>query len=398
MAAFALAGAGVAEAEEPAERTAQAQAPSGYKTATRLGGPTSFYGPVRDMAGLARMANNARVQRDIRTVLAEVGLSAKADEVIRLMANGEGVAEVSVPVGQTWEWMALKRGSRPAVVRQVRWGGKEPFGAFQFVIDDLDRTYVFIVAKPCGNIALLVNEPSREKARRDAEEKARLEKERLAKEEADRRAKEEAERKAREEAERKAREEAERKAREEAERRAREEAERRAQEEAERARLEALRRDKVNFFVEGVVGKERRVRDVSDIRGLPTEFLDGRCAPLFGVKAGPDIRLSPTWRFAPGIGVAVNTRDSGNTSAFAEIEFNRWFEKGYVGSGVGVWDFTHSDTVAPTWLFGFGAELYRNSADTGRLFFVGQGRLFFDEFDDIENNYQFWGGLRYIWR
>jgi uncharacterized metal-binding protein len=54
--------------------------------------------------------------------------------------------------------------------------------------------------------------------------------------------------------------------------------------------------------------------------------------------------------------------------------------------------------VAPTWLFGFGLELYRNSADTGRLFFVGQSRLFLDELDAVENNYQFWGGLRYLWR
>jgi hypothetical protein len=29
---------------------------------------------------------------------------------------------------------------------------------------------------------------------------------------------------------------------------------------------------------------------------------------------------------------------------------------------------------------------------------VGSGRLFLDQLDDIANNYQFWGGFRYIFR
>ena len=33
-----------------------------------------------------------------------------------------------------------------------------------------------------------------------------------------------------------------------------------------------------------------------------------------------------------------------------------------------------------------------------RLLFVIEGRLFFDELDNIDNNYQFWGGLRYVFR
>jgi hypothetical protein len=29
---------------------------------------------------------------------------------------------------------------------------------------------------------------------------------------------------------------------------------------------------------------------------------------------------------------------------------------------------------------------------------VGSGRLFLNELGDIANNYQFWGGMRYIFR
>lgn len=396
--------AGTVSADEAAQARAAAQSADGYKTATRLGGPSSFYGRVRDGAALKRAASQRTFQRNVRTVLEANGLGSKADQILQILAAADPsvVREVSRPVGSTLEWMALRRGgTKPDVVRMVRWGGRRPYDAFQFEIDDMDRLYTFVVPKDCGNLSLASAAPSPEKARRDAEaaEKARLEAERRAKEEAERKAKEDAERRAKEEAERKAKEDAERRAKEEAERRAKEEAERRAKEEAERqAREEALRRDKVNIFADGLVGKERRVRDVSEILDRPAGFLSGRCAPVFGGKVGADIRMSPTWRFAPGVGIAINTRDTENYAVFAEAEFNRWFDKGYIGTGLGVWDFTHSDTVAPSWLFGFGRELMRTQSDSGRLFFVGQGRLFLDEVDDASNNYQFWGGVRYIWR
>lgn len=397
--------AGTVSADEATQARAAAQSADGYKTATRLGGSSAFYGRVRDVTVLKRAASQRTFQRNVRTVLDSVGLGAKSDQILQILAAADPsvVREVSRPIGSTLEWMALRRGgTKPDVVRMIRWGGRRPYDAFEFVIDDMDRTYTFIVPKDCGNLSLASAEPSREKARRDAEaaERARIENERKAKEEAERKAKEAAaERAAKEEAERKAKEAAERAAKDEAERRAKEEAERKAKEAAEQqARDEALRRDKVNIFVDGAVGKERRVRDVSEILDRPAGFLSGRCAPVFGGKVGADIRLSPKWRIAPGVGVAINTRDTENYAVFAEAEVNRWFDKGYVGTGLGVWDMTHSDTVAPSWLFGFGRELMRTQSDSGRLFFIGQGRLLLDELDDASNNYQFWGGVRYIWR
>ena len=219
----------------------------------------------------------------------------------------------------------------------------------------------------------------REQAERDRAERERLERERAAaaKAEADRRAEEA------------------RKA---------EEAERaRLAQEAERARLEQerLARERIDWFVAGFFGKERRVREietnVSDGRGgfLTTET--GQCAPLVGAKVGADIRLSPEWRMAPAVGVAFNTDESDDTSLFAEVEFNRVFERSFVGTGIGVWDFTHSDTVAATWLIHAGREIYRQ-ANENRLFLVAEGRLFLNDIDDTANNYQFWGGLRYVIR
>ena len=100
-------------------------------------------------------------------------------------------------------------------------------------------------------------------------------------------------------------------------------------------------------FVAAYFGKERRVRD---------EFLGGRCAPLFGIKGGVGFRLADHFELAPAVGLAINTRDGDNTSLFAEVEANYvTSNEAYFGTGLGVWDITHSDTVAPTVLLNFGA-------------------------------------------
>jgi hypothetical protein len=157
--------------------------------------------------------------------------------------------------------------------------------------------------------------------------------------------------------------------------------------------------DKVDFFLEGDFGKERRVRLAEDSTGAPVATSGGYCQPLVGFKFGVDLKVSDSWRIAPGGGVAVNTTHTGNSSLFAEVEFNKWFDrKGYFGFNVGVWDFGHADLVAPTAGLQFGTRLWSAGAGGNELHFVGSGRLFLDQLDDIANNYQFWGGLRYIFR
>ncbi len=156
--------------------------------------------------------------------------------------------------------------------------------------------------------------------------------------------------------------------------------------------------DKVDFFVEGDFGKERRVRAVDPSENASvTEY--GYCAPLVGLKFGADVAIAPEWRVAPSAGVAINARKAGESSLFAEVELNKWFaRKGFIGTGIGVWDFTHSDTVAATWLFQGGAKIWEGGAKGNEMHFVVSGRLFLDKMSDIANNYQFWGGIRYIFK
>jgi hypothetical protein len=124
----------------------------------------------------------------------------------------------------------------------------------------------------------------------------------------------------------------------------------------------------------------------------------GFCAPLFGVKGGVDILVAEGWRVAPSFGVAINTDTTSNSSVFAEVELNRWFDRGgFIGTGIGVWDVNHSDTVAPVWLLQGGKRLW-TGGNKSEMHFVVTTRLFLNKLDDVSNNYQFWAGLRFIIR
>ena len=100
---------------------------------------------------------------------------------------------------------------------------------------------------------------------------------------------------------------------------------------------------------------------------------------------------------APAIGVAYNTDESDRTSLFIDGELNYKFANGgYIGTGLGLWDITHSDSLTPNGLIHFGIPLWKDTSKT--LYFVTEGRVFFDRVSDIDSNYQFWGGLRFQFR
>jgi hypothetical protein len=150
--------------------------------------------------------------------------------------------------------------------------------------------------------------------------------------------------------------------------------------------------DTMYWFMQPTFGKERTVQQVDDVNG--TTIYGGFCDPLLGIKVGPSFKVSPNWRIAPTAGVAFNFDDFDRTGLFAELEANYWTldEKTFVGTGIGVWHFNDGDAVAPSWLLHFGREI------SPKWYFVVEGRLFLDELDDIDNNYQFWGGVRYVFR
>ncbi len=109
--------------------------------------------------------------------------------------------------------------------------------------------------------------------------------------------------------------------------------------------------------------------------------------------------MTPNVVIAPSVGVGVNFDDGDRTSFFGEVEVNRIFKGGaYLGTGLGLYDFTHGDNITPSVLLHAGLPLTKYADERSRLLFVVEGRLFLDQIDSIDNNYQFWGGFRYIFR
>ncbi|MEW5981199.1 MAG: hypothetical protein AB1806_02380 [Acidobacteriota bacterium] len=379
---------------------ATAEAQDNYKTLARLGSASRFDRPIRDAAALQKWASSKAVQGRLGTVMDKAGLAALTPTVIDILTKADPaqLKETVFEPGGTMVWMAFRRGGRtPDIVRNIRWGGKKGFDGWTFVIDDMVQTYTFVLPKICANIALVSAEPSREKARLDAEraEKERLERERIERERAAERARLEAERREKERLE-KERLEKERLEKERLEK------ERLAAEQAERERLEAERlaaeqKAKIDFFIAPLFGKERRTRDVEESGHTIDRSL---CSPLLGVMFGPEFKMSPNFKLAPTFGVAANFEKGSYSSVFAELQANYYPSTdmtSYVGAGIGVWDFSHNDWVAPTLSIQFGRQVWTNAKDD-KLYFVGEGRLFLNKADDIQNNYQFWGGLRFVLR
>ena len=79
-------------------------------------------------------------------------------DVSAQLADGFSVSEVTdttITPGSRFLFMALKRGGAPAVLRNVRWSGRDSFDAFQFRVTAGGYVYTFIVPKVCGNFSLV---------------------------------------------------------------------------------------------------------------------------------------------------------------------------------------------------------------------------------------------------
>jgi hypothetical protein len=159
----------------------------------------------------------------------------------------------------------------------------------------------------------------------------------------------------------------------------------------------------IHFFVDALPGKDRRVRPVdsrttvdgSSVFANAGEGDFAQCSPLFGVKFGVAKRWDNDWELAGAVGVALSlvTQDDKvrEHEVFADVEINKYAGKHniLVGTGLSLWDITHSDTFTPAWMLHLGVPL-----GTERVYLLGEGRLFFKQLDDIENNYQVWAGVR----
>src|SRR6185503_13151496 len=110
----------------------------------------SICAPLRGREDLKRMGEHVQVQRDLRLILADAGLSDVTDEVLTVLKSGDMsvVREVDFPIGGRLEWMAYRRGGKATVLRMVQWGGTAPIKAFEFDVQGDTRVYTFLVPRP----------------------------------------------------------------------------------------------------------------------------------------------------------------------------------------------------------------------------------------------------------
>jgi hypothetical protein len=120
---------------------------------------------------------------------------------------------------------------------------------------------------------------------------------------------------------------------------------------------------------------------------------------LLSVKGGVALKMSERWVFSPAIGVAANLDEGARTSLFGDAEIDFVFRRGaYLGTGLTLWDITHSTIVTAGWLGTAGVPVWQNDARKHQLLLVGEWRQMFDPMSDPDVNYQAWAGLKYLFK
>lgn len=396
-----------AAAVVPAAVTAQDDAPSAPRDVRRLGGATALYGAaVPNVEMLHRLSSQPRITARVRSVLDQAGVGHLSDRILSVLTSGTVSAASSGPCvdtmpadgtlvecevlpGETLPWMAFNRSGTPVVMRNVRWAGPAPFRAFLLRVTDGGRAHSFVVPMDCGNVSLLRTEsvapppsvaavtppPATEPSPTTptpADTAPRAVPPPTPDETSPSPTVPPTPPSVRDE-----------------------------------PPVDTTQRvtsptppsgaRPVTLFVDGLFGKDRRVRP-RDTEGSLAAGEFAQCSPMFGAKFGVARRFESDWELAGTVGVGFSVVRAESKVRehvlFAEVEGNRYLAgRSFVGVGFAMWDVTRSDTVTPALMAHVGVPLMPASHDA--LHLLIEGRLFFDNIDDVANNYQFWGGVRF---
>lgn len=134
-------------------------------------------------------------------------------------------------------------------------------------------------------------------------------------------------------------------------------------------------------------GKERLVQETTVGSVV---LADGLCAALFGAKAGALFAIGDNADFELSAGAKISFEDGDSSSIFVDAAAQRLVGRGFIGGGLSAWDLTEEDTRSIGALIQGGIDLDQK----GKFQFMVEGRLPFNTLDDVDNNYQFWGGIR----
>lgn len=92
-------------------------------------------------------------QPDLAAGFAMAGEPALFDAFKRQFSAAR-IKSVEFHPGEHMQWMLFRKAKKMRVIRDVTWGGKKPFKAYQFDIDKDGKRYTFVVPLVCGNLGL----------------------------------------------------------------------------------------------------------------------------------------------------------------------------------------------------------------------------------------------------
>lgn len=128
-----------------------------YRNIYHLGQPATRFSaqPADTLPELQRQF--VAYRGDLEQVLNLAGWSGDSDALFRTVADaqsgGATVTAKAISTGDTFHWMAYRKDGKPAIQRNVRWAGSEPFAAWQIQFVSDGAVHTFVVPHTCLNLA-----------------------------------------------------------------------------------------------------------------------------------------------------------------------------------------------------------------------------------------------------
>jgi hypothetical protein len=90
---------------------------------------------------------------EVKTGFELAGYAELYDDFIKQLQTAD-LEEIEIHPGDTIQWMMFKKRRKVEVKKDVKWTAKKPFTAYRFTFTKDEKDYEFIVPKVCGNISL----------------------------------------------------------------------------------------------------------------------------------------------------------------------------------------------------------------------------------------------------
>lgn len=135
--------------------TALAQEP---KKIRRFGNPVTSFSDTPADSQESLQSQFVTYRSDLEAVLRMANWDGDPRDLFRAVEEGQA-ERVSVPVGETFHWMAFRKYKTLEYTENVQWAGKEPFSAWRVKVESNDKIHTFVIPEVCLNLALYGQEP-----------------------------------------------------------------------------------------------------------------------------------------------------------------------------------------------------------------------------------------------